>query len=391
MKKKRVLLWMSGWIDSTVCAYLLKKQWYEVVWVFMKYWVDPEVSAWIWKWDKISENKCCSIEAQMSAKNTCDKLWIEFHIWNIRENFFEEVVKYFLYIHEKWLTPNPCVHCNEKIKWWNIVWKLKKFNCDYISTGHYSRIKKFKWKNYIQEWVDKNKDQSYFLSVLSHEKIWKIILPLWEMNKVETKKLAKENWEEEVFKKKESQWVCFYNENSYVPFLKRHSPDLFENWDFIYVDENWKKEKVWTHKWLPYYTIWQRKWIWVWWFENPIYVFWFNRNKNEVLIWEDWRLWKKELILDDVHILEQLEILLKNEKKSLFEKIKDKILFNLENKIFIRIRHLWKLIEVNNLEKLENWKIKIYLKKPMRAITPGQFAVFYSWDERVLWKWIIIA
>jgi len=390
MNKKKVLLWMSGWIDSTVCAYLLKEQWYEVVWVFMKYWVDPAMSAWIWKEDKISENKCCSLEAQMSAKNTCDKLWIEFHVWNITENFFESVVSYFLKIHKKWLTPNPCVHCNEKIKWWNIVAKLEKFNCDYISTGHYARIKEFEWKKYIQEWIDKWKDQSYFLSVLTHDKIWKVILPLWEMKKEETKKLAKKYWEEEVFKKKESQWVCFYSEDSYVPFLKRHAWDLFEEWDFVYVDNKWKEEVVWRHKWLPYYTIWQRKWIWVWGFENPVYVFWFCRNKNQVLIWEDDKLWKKNLILDDCHLLTQTEELLKHHKKSFFEEIKHRFFPELEKRIFIRIRHLWKLNEVKKIERLDGKKIKVYLKKWMRAITPGQYAVLYSWDERALGNWMII-
>lgn len=392
MNKKRVLLWMSGWIDSTVCAYLLKEQWYEPVWIFMKYWVDPEISAWIWKEDKISENKCCSLEAQMTAKKTCDKLWIEFHVLNIRENFFDEVVKYFLDIHKKWLTPNPCVHCNEKVKWWDIFWKLKKFNCDYIATGHYASIKEFQWKKYIQEWIDKNKDQSYFLSVLSHEKIEKIILPLWEMKKDEVKKLAKKYWEEEVFKKKESQWVCFYNEDSYVPFLKRHAPELFKEWDFIFIDKNWKEEKVWIHKWLPYYTIWQRKWIGVWWFENPVYVTWFRRDKNQVLLWEDDKLWKKEIILDNCHLMDELKK--KEERiksKDFVWKIIDKLLsftFNL-SPIYIRIRHLWKLNEVKEIRNFENWKLLVSLKKPMRAITPGQFAVFYSWDERVLWNWMI--
>ena len=395
---------MSGWIDSTVAAYILKEQWYEVVWVFMKYWVDPEMSKWIEKEDKITENKCCSIESQMAAKKTCDKLWIEFHILNMIDNFHEEVVEYFLKMHKKWLTPNPCIQCNKKIKWWDIFWKMKKFNCDFIATGHYAKIKEFEWKKYIQKWDDLKKDQSYFLSVLSHKQLEKIILPLWNFQKEEIKKMAQNFWEEEIFKKKESQWVCFYNENSYVPFLKRHSPELFEEWDFIFIDKNWDEKIVWKHKWMPYYTIWQRKWIWVWGFENPVFVIGFRREKNQVLLWEDEKLRSKKILISDLIIKNELKKILDEEKKFSDEKnIFKKFLFKIKKffwwkKYFSAIRHLWKISEIKKIAEKEkkflDWKtekiLEITLKKPLRAITPGQFLVIYSEDMRAIWNGMII-
>ena len=401
---------MSGWIDSTVAAYILKEQWYEVVWVFMKYWVDPEMSQWIEKEDKITENKCCSIESQMAAKKTCDKLWIEFHLLNMRDTFHEDVVKYFLDMHKKWLTPNPCIQCNKKIKWWDIFWKMEKFNCDFIATGHYAKIKEFEWKKYIQKWDDPRKDQSYFLSVLSHKQLDKIILPLWNYQKDEIKKMAQGFWEDEIFKKKESQWVCFYSEDSYVPFLKRHSPKLFKDWDFIFIDKNWDEKIVWKHQWLPYYTIWQRKWIWVWWFENPIFVIWFRRDKNQVLLWEDEKLRSDKIIISDIILKDELINNLKNTvnrnmstdsfshlvwRKNIFNKIKN---FFTQKKFFAAIRHLWKISEIKKIiqkeKKIPDWTIEkileIKLKKPLRAITPGQFLVIYSEDMRAIWNWMII-
>lgn len=367
--KKRVLLWMSGGIDSTVCAYLLKEQWYEVVWVFMRYWVDSTQNTWIEKEDKISENKCCSLEAQMSAMKTCKNLWIDFHIHDVKTKFYEDVVKYFLNIHKTWMTPNPCVQCNLKIKWWDILGKLKHYKCDYIATWHYAKIQDLNWKKYVYEWTDKKKDQSYFMSVLSHQDLEKIIFPLWETTKEHVKELAKKYWEEEVFKKKESQWVCFFNEDSYIPFLKRNLPELFKEWKYMFLNETIKE----THQWLPYYTIGQRKWL-PWWFDKPIYVTWFDYEKNQVLLWYDEDLWKKELIVQNPNFMD-----------GLFK----------EDNIKIRIRHLGFLIEVKKIEAIDQkkWnsnKFKVSLKKPIRAVTPGQFAVFYSNEWKVLWNWLII-
>lgn len=387
--KKRVLLWMSGWIDSTVAAYILKEQWYEVVWVFMKYWVDPEMSEWMEKEDKITENKCCSIESQMAAKKTCDKLWIEFHILNMRDTFHEDVVKYFLDMHKKWLTPNPCIQCNKKIKWWDIFWKLEKFNCDFIATGHYAKIKELEWKKYIQKWDDSKKDQSYYLSVLKHNQIEKILLPLWNFKKEKIKELAEKFWEDEIFKKKESQWVCFYSEDSYVPFLKRHSPELFSEWEIIYINKNWEKKVVWKHNWLPYFTIWQRKWIWVWWFENPVFVFWFRRDKNQVLIWEKNLLFTDKINITDLHLQEKLEKILVNSEKNFFNKIK-KFLFR--EKYFATIRHLWKDLEIEkiNFKKEDKNILEIKLKQKVSKTSSWQFLVIYLKDWTAIWNGMII-
>ena len=371
--KKRVLLWMSGWIDSTVCAYLLKEQGYDVVWVFMRYWVDPSQNTGIEKEDKISENKCCSLEAQNAAKQTCEKLWIEFHVYNVREKFYENVVKYFLLSHKKWLTPNPCIICNKQIKWWNILSKLKKFNCDMIATWHYARILEKDWKLYAAESLDKKKDQSYFMSVLSHNNLKKIIFPIWEMNKDDVRILAKKYWENEVFKKKESQWVCFFNEDSYIPFLKRNIASIFKTWEFIFIWNKWKKEVIWKHIGLPYYTIWQRKLL-PWGFEKAIYVIGSNKDKNQILLWYDEDLWKKEIKLSKISLLSEL-------KSLVWTKIK-------KDYLHLRIRHLWRLSEIHQIKNCDNW-LMVILKTPIRAITPGQFAVFYCKDGRVLWNGLI--
>ncbi|MCD5382573.1 tRNA 2-thiouridine(34) synthase MnmA [Candidatus Gracilibacteria bacterium] len=402
--KKRILLGMSGGIDSTVAAYILKEQGYEVVGVFMKYWVDPEMSKGIEKEDKITENKCCSIESQMAAKKTCDKLGIEFHILNMIDNFHEEVVEYFLKMHKKGLTPNPCIQCNKKIKWGDIFGKMKKFNCDFIATGHYAKIKEFEGKKYIQKGDDLKKDQSYFLSVLSHKQLEKIILPLGNFQKEEIKKMAQNFGEEEIFKKKESQGVCFYNENSYVPFLKRHSPELFEEGDFIFIDKNGDEKIVGKHKGMPYYTIGQRKGIGVGGFENPVFVIGFRREKNQVLLGEDEKLRSKKILISDLIIKNELKKILDEEKKFSDEKnIFKKFLFKIKKffggkKYFSAIRHLGKISEIKKIAEKEKKFLdgktekilEITLKKPLRAITPGQFLVIYSEDMRAIGNGMII-
>lgn len=356
---KRVLLWMSWWIDSTICAYLLKEQGFIPVWLFMKYWVDPLSS------NERDENKCCSIEAMNQVQSTCSKLGMEFHVENKRLPFYETVVKHYLALYWENMTPNPCMKCNEKIKWWDLDMRLMKYNCQYMATGHYAIIKYLNWKPYITPWIDKLKDQSYFLSVLDHKSLEKIILPIGLYMKKDIFALAKQYWEDILYSKPESQWVCFYWESSYIPFLKRYKPELFAEWEFKYIGKS-KGKIIEKHKWIPYYTIGQRRWL-PGWFSKPIYVIWIDYKANTVILWDDEDLWKDKIYIKSPFFIDDA----------------------LDN-VYVKIRHLWTMKKIKNLEKISEDEYCINLESPLRAITSGQYAVLYKDGIYVVWNWMIM-
>ncbi len=368
-KKSKILVAMSGGIDSTIAAYLLKKAGFECIGIYMQYWTDPkyipsENEAEI-------TNKCCSLEDLNNAKAFAHKLEIPFYTLNFRKEFKKEIVDEFIQTFSLLQTPNPCVTCNKKIKFGVLQRKMQELGADYIATGHYVRILQRSGRSTFElhEGVDKAKDQSYFLHQLEQETLAHIILPLGDFTKSEVKDFAKKLGLKKLSSKKESQGVCFYPDKNYVDFLKRYLPEkYFTSGEIVDQAGNVLGE----HNGLINYTIGQRKGVLVGGQEKPIYVIGFNLEKNQLILDSDEALWKKEIQTKENHWIEG----------NLPEE---------DIEIDVRIRHLAKKEKATLVPnyQLSTTNYLLRLKSPLRAITPGQSAVYYN-GEKVLGGGIII-
>jgi tRNA-specific 2-thiouridylase len=364
--KVKIAIGMSGGVDSSVAAFLLKQQGYDVVGFFMKLWHDPCGTG---------ENACCDEKAQMDARKVADVLEIPFYVIDAREPFKREITDYFINEYENLRTPNPCVVCNKKIKFgWLLDFALKS-SCDYLATGHYARVSqkpKVKSQNYnsklkndqnsifhLFKAKDESKDQSYFLSGLSQEQLSKIILPLGELTKKEVREIARAN-NLPIYKKKESQEVCFV-EDDYRKFIKRNTNAKFSKGQII----DSEGTILGSHSGLIDYTIGQRKGVnqelRVKNYEDkePLYVIKFDKEKNRLIVGTDNEIYKSDFTIRNINLI--------NSKKALDQ------YSNLTVKVRSRA----------NDAKCSVVREKVKLSLPQRAITPGQFAVFYSGEEVV--------
>lgn len=354
---------MSGGIDSTITAYLLQKAGFECIGIYMKYWTDPKYIPD--SGESEITNKCCSLEDLNQAKLFAYKLGIPFYTLNFRDEFKKTVVDEFIQTFSLLQTPNPCVTCNKTIKFGIMLQKMEELGADYFATGHYARILKNKNLYELYEGVDKTKDQSYFLHTLNQEQLEKIILPLGDFTKEEVKNYAQELGLHNFASKKESTGVCFYPDKNYVDFLKRYLPEkYFQNGEILDTQGN----LLGKHNGLINYTIGQRKGVLVGGQKEPIYVIDFNLEQNQLILGTDSELWKKAIQTKNNFFINPASP-------------------TKEIEIEVRIRHLAKkekaILKPNNNSNSKFKDYTLLLKKPLRAITPGQSAVYYE-GEKVL-------
>ena len=367
--KKKVLVWLSGWVDSAVSAALLLEQWYEVVWWFMKNYVSD-------KWN------CTTFKDAEEAIKVAKFLWIELLSFDLQKEYQERIIDYIFEWYSKWITPNPDVLCNNLIKFDVFLNKAMEQWFDYIATGHYARIKASLKKPHpiplligegnreaegevdgqiqyhLLQWVDSWKDQSYFLSGLNQYQLSKSIFPLGEMTKQQVREKAKEIWLPNA-ERKDSQGLCFIWNVPIRTFLMQKFPK--KEWDIL--DLNWKK--VWTHQWAYFYTIGQKQWLWL---NFKAYVYRIDIENNILYVTDKdaEELKTKTLIAKNWHwICPDMESEILNWKKNLTGKI--------------RYRQI-PAVECD-LEKMENWDVKVIFEKEQRAVAPGQVFVAYDWDE----------
>ncbi len=364
MNEKRVIVAMSGGVDSSVAAVLLHKQGYEVIGITMKTWGFMEVGG-----APKHESGCCSLDAIYDAKAVATKYGFPHYTVDFTKAFEDEVINNFVdeYLHGR--TPNPCVICNRKIKWEELLKKADALDARFVATGHYAKIEyNEESKRYcLRNSTDSTKDQSYALWGLTQESLSRTIFPLANMTKTEVRKLA-EDFELKTAHKPDSQEICFVADDNYERFLKERVPEVIEkipDGDFIF-----EGKKIGKHKGIPFYTIGQRRGVGVA-VGKPIYVTNIDTETNSIELGEKQDLLKSNLTATDINYVSKSN-LVKGES------------------VICKIRYSDKGSVAEVISADEN-EISIKFMVPKSAITPGQSAVLYDEQGYVIAGGIIKA
>jgi tRNA-uridine 2-sulfurtransferase len=346
---------MSGGVDSSVTGHLLREQGYEVVGVTMKVWPQDCISR--------AEDKCCGPQAVADARAVAHSLGIPHYVVDESDLFERTVIDYFTSEYQAGRTPNPCVMCNEKIKFGNLWGKADALGCDYIATGHYAIIEHHKNGAVLRKGVDPRKDQSYFLFSLRQPQLQRALAPLGTMRKPEIRKIA-HSLGLKVADKVDSQEICFVPGNDYKTFLRSHLGEKeFHRGEIYDVNGN----RVGEHDGIELFTIGQRKGL-PGGMLRPRYVVDLDTENNRVIVGDTDDLVCDEFEIDRVNWISRA---LPNENADLSVKI--------------RYSHPGTMATVT---PLENNRARIHLHEPQRAVTPGQAAVIYDSDVVIGGGWI---
>ncbi len=341
-KQTRVLAAMSGGVDSSVAAAILKQKGYDVIGITMD----------IWPAKADNFGGCCSASAVEDAKNVADRIGIPHYVLNFRSEFKEAVIDNFIGEYQKGRTPNPCVRCNQIIKFDKLLRKADELGADLIATGHYAIIEKDKKGFKLKKATDPKKDQSYFLYVMDQNVLKRTLFPVGGIPKTRTREIARKLGLT-VADKKDSQDICFIDNNDYGKFLSAASPELMKPGNILDIDGN----RVGMHRGIAFYTVGQRKGMGLP-FGKPFYVIKIERETNSIIVGEDQDTFGKELVADNI-------VWTSDEKPAK------------EFKADIKIRHSTDTAPATVYPE-KNGSVRILFKKPVRSITPGQSAVFYK-------------
>ena len=371
--KERVLLGMSGGVDSSVSAILLKQQGYEVVGATMRLWEDEkDANTSVEKElltssventmkESVIKDKKVEQDSVVDAKKVCAKLGIEHHVIDLREEFKNRVINNFICTYLCAKTPNPCVECNKYMKFDAFYKIAQKLNCKYIATGHYAKVcYSEKYGQYVlKKSEEEGKDQTYFLYGINKEILPYVIFPLSDFtNKDEIREIALEN-NLEVAKKKDSQEVCFIPNNDYADFVQKANKVKPKQSGNIVLENG---ETLGKHNGLIHYTIGQRKGLGIA-YKEPLYVLKLDADKNQVVVGPEEKLYTSELIANELNFLVDID---------------------LTNKIAVKAKVRYRAKEEDAILEVQGEIAKVTFTKPQRAITPGQSVVFYIEDGIVL-------
>ncbi|MCK4805794.1 MAG: tRNA 2-thiouridine(34) synthase MnmA [Candidatus Pacebacteria bacterium] len=348
-KDKKIVVGMSGGIDSSMALVLLKKQGWQPIGVSLK------LPVWRNKANLFKENVCCTKESLKTAKSVCKKINVPYYIVDAKKDFQKKVVDYFVSEWKNLRTPNPCVICNPNFKFKQLLKWARKHKIQYIATGHYARLRlNNKTKKYeLLKANDKNKDQSYDLCLLPQKYLSHIIFPLGDYTKKKVYKIAQKEGFKLLANKKESQDFCFIARQSLCPFLKEK---IGEKQGLI-LDS--KGNTLSKHQGLHFFTLGQRKGIKL--SGGPYFVAGWDKKKNSLFITKNkTTLYTKELFVFPYHLISGKRII-----KPIHAQVKT--------------RYQQKLSQAYLIP--EQRKLKIILKKNIFAPCPGQFAVFYQKDK----------
>jgi tRNA-specific 2-thiouridylase len=361
-KKGRVLVAMSGGIDSSLAAVLLHEQGYEVIGMTMKTW-DYASSGGTKK-----ETGCCSLDSINDARHIAVELGFPHYILDIRSEFGDYVIDHFTGEYLEGRTPNPCVLCNTHIKWDALLRRADNLGCDYIATGHYAKIREENGRYVISKGLDATKDQSYVLWGVSQESLSRTLLPLGGYTKDQIRDMAREKGFYDLVNKSESYEICFVPDNDYRGFLKRRIEGLEERVKGgNFVLEN--GQIVGKHEGYPFYTIGQRKGLKVA-MGYPVFVTEIRKETNEVVLGTEEFLKRNAMHVGKLN-LQKYAIIPEN---------------GLETITKIRYKDQG---QEAFLKQIADDKLEIQFKNPVNAIAPGQAAVFYENDDVIGGGWIL--
>lgn len=341
MENNKVLLGMSGGVDSSVSALLLKNSGYEVIGATLELFVG---------------SSCCNTNTYIDAKNVCNQIGIPHFIYNYKNEFKKYVIDDFIECYSSCKTPNPCIECNKYMKFGFMYEKAKELGCNYIATGHYAKTE---YSEEYGRWVLKKsnslkKDQSYVLWNIPKDLVSHIIFPLADYeDKEEIRKIARKN-NLKVANKPDSEDICFIPDGNYKKFLENNSNIKPKEGNIV----NSQGKILGKHTGLYNYTIGQRKGLGI---SNsvPLFVLGFNKGKNEVIVGEEKELYKTKIKVENINLI-------------LVDKITDWMEVDVKTRYSSKVAKA-KIIQVGNT-------IQVEFEEPQRAITPGQSAVFYVGD-----------
>jgi tRNA-specific 2-thiouridylase len=351
MAKNKVVVAMSGGVDSSVAAGLLKEQGYEVLGITMNLFSLPKEHCL----DKDLKS-CCGWGAVEDASRVALKLGISHSILNLKEPFENLVVSNFLEEYSRGRTPNPCIRCNQFIKFGLLKEWARKAGASHIATGHHAQCVQDSRSGHflLRKGRDKEKDQSYFLYTMTQNQLSHTLFPVGPFTKSEIRKMARE-WALPVAERPESQEICFIPNNDYVGFLKKRIPEAFRSGPIV----NSEGQVLGHHKGIIHFTVGQRRGLGIA-APHPLYVLAIDVSKNEIVVGPNDLLYRKKLIADEINWI-----------------VDDSSISSFSAKARIRYKH--KESEAL-LVPLDSGRIRVEFEKPQRAVTPGQAVVFYEGD-----------
>jgi len=353
LDRNKVVVGMSGGVDSTVAAYLLKNMGYEVIGVNMRLWQDPYLE----DAHLLTDGGCCSLSSVEDARRVCDQIGIPFYALDFKGVFKETVVDYFISDYYEGKTPNPCIACNKYVKFEALLEKAHQLGAYYVATGHYAKIA---WDESVDRYIIKTsetseKDQTYALYNLTQDQLQHILMPLGSFKSKDDVREIASKFDVQVSKKSDSQEICFIPDQDYAGFLNRNSNKIAPSGEFV----DGKGNVLGTHTGIINFTVGQRKGLGLS-FGKPMYVIDIDAKNNQIVLGQNAEVFKDTLYATQVNFVYYQSILA-------------------PTRCVAKIRYSAVPAKCT-IYPLKGDTIKVVFDEPQRAITPGQAVVFYMDD-----------